>query len=563
MEDEPWDVNGPRAPMPKQDPPSLPPRSSAPPAAAFTRTSSSSGPPAAAFSRSSSSMSRSSFQDDDMQNDDPESHSRIRQEALRMLEVADSGDSNYAVHRTRTGGFTATPRSSKPRALSGLNFVADRKPAKRYSDNPPKFSREEYEYGDDSVVDVMGLESRAAEVASTSKKSKNWSSRYSIDSTMLAMSGGAIKTHRESNPDRMSATNLFKNSPTKNTNVFGSGFSFRQKHVFGKQNVTLATDNIQSVWKDTAPLNSSSVKTWQEQILLKRQKRRRMLIALAACLLITVPTLAMLALHRHKIFNLSSVSDISFFVTADGPYNEYEMEGLRKNIARMADKTQFTVHLGNIGDQCDTYGHGLEVANMFAEHSPHRVFIIPGQNDWNECDEPIDTWEDWWENFSFFDKRWDHIDEELFLVYRQRYQLENWGFVRNGVLFLGVHAVNGNQPDPIEFEERGKYNYRWVMGMSKEHHDDIRSVVVFGNARPGYPENASFFAPLEAFWRDEWDKPVLYLHSSSGNGKTITHYTPFNDVKSVTGAQLDTRSASGPMRVTVGGGDNPFSFHTD
>lgn len=58
---------------------------------------------------------------------------RIRQEALRMLEVADDhlADSSYSVYRTSTGGYTAAPRAPKekhtPSALSGFSLATARK----------------------------------------------------------------------------------------------------------------------------------------------------------------------------------------------------------------------------------------------------------------------------------------------------------------------------------------------------------------------------------------------------------------------------------------------------
>ena len=148
---------------------------------------------------------------------------RIRQEALRMLEVADDqlADSSYSVYRTKSGGFMASANASPmmrnnknqkrvPTALAGIatrassistrataslssssssrrlkNSTSGRLVAakQRYRDDPnnnassgeetgslsssrsmskEQLTREDYEYGDERVVDVVGMEKRFA-----------------------------------------------------------------------------------------------------------------------------------------------------------------------------------------------------------------------------------------------------------------------------------------------------------------------------------------------------------------------------------------------------------------
>ena len=129
---------------------------------------------------------------------------------------------------------------------------------------------------------------------------------------------------------------------------------------------------------------------------------------------------------------------------------------------------------------------------------------------------------------------------ELPLVYRQRRLRENWTFLRSNVLFLGVHVVNGKVIDQEEFDARNKMNYKWVVERSINKVEEVRAVVVFGNAKPEQAQNAVFFDSVQEFWSNS-TKPVLYVHASSGEGKTMTPYEPFKGLDHVWAAQIDTR----------------------
>jgi hypothetical protein len=551
---------------------------------------------------------------------DARHHDHIRQEALRMLEVADA-DANYSVHRTITGGFMAQPKPlgqqrgrAARSALQGLNFVANANRTKRFGNytdvtstqTPP--TRDDLEYGEfdrrnDCVVDVIGLENRCASTAAastTSESAKSWSSRYSIDSTMLAMSGGAMKQKldrmdRDHSMERFSAGNLFRSSPTKSPKIFGSGFDFRQNHVFGKQKVTIPTDNLQPVWNGTddsteTPLHRA--KTWQEQLYYKKQQQRRWLLCLALVLLcVIVPLVSILSVRRSRTIgttatqnnsssntagqgttdngsdNPTSESDmhqpVTFLVATDTPHTPEQEKKLKQDLATASKKASFAVHLGNIQDpkvtNCtdETYVH---VASLLEDASPLRMFVVPGQQDWNDCPDPDAAWTSWTDNFELLDEKWRGVGNvEDIHMYRQKHIFENWGFVEQGVLFLGLHIVNGQVPDAAEFADRNDYNYRWVMGMSIEHRMSIRAVVVFGNGYEELPENKQLFDRLKHFWAS-YEHPSLYVHSWKGTEATGTYGLFFADLDPVPAVRVKNDPKKGPVLITVGFGENPFTL---
>jgi hypothetical protein len=551
---------------------------------------------------------------------DARHHDHIRQEALRMLEVADA-DAHYSVHRTITGGFMAQPKPlgqqrgrAARSALQGLNFVANANRSKRFGNytdvtstqTPP--TRDDLEYGEfggrsDCVVDVIGLENRSAYSAAastTTESAKSWSSRYSIDSTMLAMSGGAMKQKldrmdRDHSMERFSAGNLFRSSPTKSPKIFGSGFDFRQNHVFGKQKVTIPTDNLQPVWNGTddaseAPLHRA--KTWQEQLYYKKQQQRRWLLCLVLVLLcVIVPLVSILSVRRSRTIGTTATQNsnsdntrttdkgsdsstgstsesdghqsVTFFVATDTPHTPEQEKKLKQDLATVSKKASFAVHLGNIQDpkvtNCtdETYVH---VASLLEEASPLRMFVVPGQQDWNDCPDPDAAWASWTDNFELLDEKWRGVGNvEDIHMYRQKHIFENWGFIEQGVLFLGLHIVNGQVPDAAEFADRNDYNYRWVMGMSIEHRMSIRAVVVFGNGYEELPENKQLFDRLKQFWAS-YEHPSLYVHSWKGTEATGTHELFFADLDPIPAVRVKNDPKKGPVLITVGFGENPFTL---
>lgn len=399
------------------------------------------------MNRSASSSRRSSdiMSFDEEEEDDPHVPSNdsrgIRQEALRMLEVADSG--TYSVHRTVTGGFMAEPRSMGknkrvPAALAGLGSFANpaarsskprfptASPTSVYRDDPPL--EEDYEYSDDRF---------ATNQVQEEKKESSWSSRYSVDETLLNMSGGAVHTppakkgnrsfldKLDMQNSRRSARNMFATSPAKESKVFGSGFSFRQKNVFGKQGVAVASpstdnsSNLRTVWMDAGSPSNSPARSWMDDLRDKRNKRRNcMIVAALVCAFLV--TLAALLGARNKSGDVASSTSktgsndeeaVTFYITSDSPLDSDEEKTLANQLTKLSKRADFLVHLGNIQDsdvtQCasDQYE---KVSNILLE-SPVPVYIVPGEEDWPNCPDQDQGWYNWVDNFGLFDTNFDKV----------------------------------------------------------------------------------------------------------------------------------------------------------
>lgn len=531
--------------------------------------------------------------EDEESDEDVSDHANIRQEALKMLEVADDAlsGSTYSVHRTISGGFQATaqPLGNKkrtPTALAGLSFTGNRKNLGRSMRDDPFAStsmvggryRDKKDGDDDfeeeNIVDVIGMEQRAASSrpANEDTSGSNWSSRYSIDHTLLALSGGSVSNRKfldtmdkEHQRERRSARNMFASSPheTQSPKVFGSGFSFRQKHVFGKQKATVAAPqpNLRTVWMDadgSMPLPSNRTKTWQEQ-LQQKHKQRRLYIIFSVVLFAFIATLASVLTPKNNgagVANSKIVpGSVTFYVTSDVPYDASEEQTLSKDLTTLSTYDDpFLVHLGNIQESrvtlCQSSRYA-DVANML-QNSPLPVFVLPGEEDWSNCPNPESAWNTWYDTFKNFDLEFD----KPFEVERHVDREENFAFVKQGVLFIGVHVVNGRIVDKIDQQARNAANFDWIFKRVTEYQDDVRAIVVFGNARPGHPQNQAFFDNTVSFL-DVFGLPSVYVHSNPGNAG-VEEYSPFANSKNVVAVQAQSGGLDPPLRINVGFGKRPF-----
>jgi hypothetical protein len=485
------------------------------------------------------------------QRDDPVA---IRQEALKVLEVAELQDSPYTVHRTKTGGFTATVREKKrvPSALSGLNFTSStRSSSTRYRDDPyqeQQPSQDDYEYGDENVVDVMAMERRSLP-SRPQESSSNWSSRYSIDNTLLALSGGATSSKKildqMDQDNNMTRNNIFGNSNPAPT-VFGSGFSFRKNQVFGKQDVTIPTENLRTVWMDVEgsdlpPANNRS-KTWQEQLAQKRRQRRNYVLGVCFATILAVALASIFGSHRRNPSSSSAASNtntapgsVTFTVTSGPPE--------RLDFSELSPQTTFLMHLGNLQDAAVTLCPAQQYATAAAilKDSPTPTFVLVGPDDASNCPLPEKAWQYWTDNFSFFHRHFQHSFE----VMSEADHTENFAIVEGGVLFVGLHVVGGR-------DSASEFNYEWVEGMIKKQGGDVRAMVLFGHARPGEPINQDFFDRTSQYLAKHFEKPIAYVHA----GDKTEVYQPFEN-KNILAIQVGSEDT--PLaRINVGFGERPF-----
>lgn len=242
---------------------------------------------------------------------------------------------------------------------------------------------------------------------------------------------------------------------------------------------------------------------------------------------------------------------VTFCVMGDTPYENYENQLLPLQIAGLPADIPFAIHVGDIkrgGPPCDDPVY-RKVSGMLAK-SRAPIFIIPGDNEYNDCSDPPAAWKLWTAHFAEFDKRWKHDLD----VTRQPDRGENFAFVRNRVLFLGVHVLGGRVHDPEEWKRRHADDLRWIEKNFQDRGAAIEAAVLFGHATPT-GKQADFFGGLKKS-ASEFGKPMVYIH---GDSHRFVRYQPFPEVKNLHAIQIDRGGIAPPIRVTVTPGEvEPF-----
>ena len=235
-------------------------------------------------------------------------------------------------------------------------------------------------------------------------------------------------------------------------------------------------------------------------------------------------------------------SEVTFYAMGDVPYAPNEDELLPKQIEDLPSDGRFLIHLGDIKDgasACDEEVY-IKVSSMLRKaNSP--TFIIPGDNEWNDCATPDVAWKYWVKHFRNFDTNWEYD----FTVSRQKVRNENFAFRLHGVLFAGINLVGGRVHDETEWKLRHAQNVAWLESLLKDNHGSYQAFVLFGHAHP-VERHLDFFKPFVALV-DEAKLPVLYLH---GDGHRWIKDKPFG-TGNVTRVQVDQGGVAPPLKITV------------
>ena len=243
---------------------------------------------------------------------------------------------------------------------------------------------------------------------------------------------------------------------------------------------------------------------------------------------------------------------VTFYAMGDVPYTPEDDAILPKQIAALPSDAEFVVHLGDIkggSTPCDEAVF-IKVAGMLRK-SAHRLFIVPGDNEWNDCKNPAPAWDYWEKYFMKFDRHW----ENMLLVARQEERQENFAFFHKGTLFIGINLVGGKVHDAEKWKTRHRQDVDWIRKQVEKNGEESRCMVLFGHAQPA-TKHADFFGPFVEI-AGEYSKPILYLH---GDGHRWIRDNPF-EAKNILRVQVDQGGIASPVKVIVGEDDeSPFAF---
>ncbi len=251
----------------------------------------------------------------------------------------------------------------------------------------------------------------------------------------------------------------------------------------------------------------------------------------------------------------AAAEPLVFSATGCGPYLAGEDKLLAAYVELVSGdgKSEFLVHLGDIFPGNVNPAPEAEYAKVAAilKQSKTPVFIVPGDNEWNDQNDPARGWKFWTKHFSDFERNFAKSPA----LARQKARPENFALVSKGVLVLGINLVGGRVHDAAEWKARHADNNDWVKEQLAQHGDKVRALVVFAQAEPNATHD-SFFRPFAERIK-AWGKPTLYLHADGHKWEVHKKWRADNLLR----VQTDMIGRNPPVIVIVtDDADEPFRF---
>mmetsp|Transcript_6016 Transcript_6016/g.13372 ORF Transcript_6016/g.13372 Transcript_6016/m.13372 type:complete len:744 (-) Transcript_6016:184-2415(-) len=205
-------------------------------------------------------------------------------------------------------------------------------------------------------------------------------------------------------------------------------------------------------------------------------------------------------------------STITFYIMADAPYSDYERNTVVPNVIDdLPSDAEFLVHLGDLQyaqeDQCREFAY-IE-ASAALRRSKVPVFVLPGDNDMNDCDDHDEGVYFWKKYFYKIDEEWNHS----FDLTRWGELDESFSFLHNGVLFFGINIIGGSPYSNTEKKNRHAEILSRLKSTMNARKDEYELVVLLGHAEPSSDHNDLFRGSdgLATFVED-MGKPFIHFH---------------------------------------------------
>ncbi|WP_157443086.1 hypothetical protein [Colwellia piezophila] len=153
---------------------------------------------------------------------------------------------------------------------------------------------------------------------------------------------------------------------------------------------------------------------------------------------------------------------------------------------------EFTIHVGDFIKGSESKKHCNEKRYIFMKDAltaklKTPAFIIPGDNEYNDCGNRSEAIGFWHTYLGKLEDNWSLEQKTAFAltpVNRQNEQQDNFSFVRQGVLFIGINLVGSRVRDVKEWDARINNNISWLTQQIEKNEKYVRSVVIFAHADP-------------------------------------------------------------------------------
>ncbi|KAL7494584.1 hypothetical protein ACHAWT_003216 [Skeletonema menzelii] len=247
-------------------------------------------------------------------------------------------------------------------------------------------------------------------------------------------------------------------------------------------------------------------------------------------------------------------TSITFYAMADAPYTDHERENIMPyQIKNLSSSAEFLIHLGDLQKGCNEDAY--QAASDILKQSNMPVFVIPGDNDINDCADYEHGEEQWTKHFHLHDKNWDHD----FVVSRWGKLEESFAFLKNRILFLGLNIVGGSPHSVSEWKSRHSEHLHRVKELLTKLVDDYDVAVLLAHASPR-SNHADFFEDEDglANFVKNIGKPFLHLH---GDDHVWSEKEGAFDVDNYMMVSLDCGEIASPIKVEIDTRkDNPIKI---
>ena len=230
----------------------------------------------------------------------------------------------------------------------------------------------------------------------------------------------------------------------------------------------------------------------------------------------------------------------TFSAMGDVPYGSSEYAVLQQQMVdhNKYSPSKFQVHVGDIksGSGSCTQAIYSDVANVL-KMSVAPVYIIPGDNETSDCSNPSQAMTWWYQYYTNFEQNFCGAP----YTEHQSGTPENFAFVLDGVLCIGIHLVGGGGAST----SIQQIDAAWVDQHFIAKKSQVRAAVVFSQAGPGSGRD-TFFDAFEVS-AAAFGKPVLFLH---GDGHSWIQDNPF-PLSNTMRIEVEQGGSEDPVEITV------------
>jgi hypothetical protein len=253
----------------------------------------------------------------------------------------------------------------------------------------------------------------------------------------------------------------------------------------------------------------------------------------------------MLCSIRLVLASLNASKIVKFYAMSDGPLGIKERSRFVDQLRGLDTRSDFVVHLGDMHErqkECD-HDQLQFVADTMRMNLLQPTFVLPGDNDFYECDNQASTWEKWTSLFVGFEDHWTRS----FIVARQADRPENFVFVLKNILFIGVHIINASVQDWESWNKVVHDDAVWLEASILAHLDEVESIVIMSHAFPHTRRYREFYDTFVRVASSSSDKFFLYLQGDEKKF-VVDHIFPSQNVFRVV---LDQTGMMDPTEITI------------